>query len=80
MVGMREQRVTADDPGDAPCLTEDAAMLLVDDELHGEGAVAHCAREDVRAAFAYLTHPLVGRATAVGTDGLVITVVPPGGS
>ena len=46
----------------APRLTVDAAMLLVDQRLAEEGASAACARTEVEDAFAYLTNPLVGRA------------------
>ena len=71
-IGMREQRESAGVPNDAPTMTEDAAMLLTDDELREEGSTAHCSREDVRAAFAYLTHPLVGRAVAAGAGVVVV--------
>ena len=59
-------------PADAPVLTEDAAMLLVDQELRAQKAQVSCSRQDVRDAFAYLTHPLVRAATTMG-NGLVIT-------
>ncbi len=63
--GWRNQVAAAKtgDPGDAPRLDEDAAMMLVDEELLGrEGSVQPCARVDVRAAFAHLTDPLVSAA------------------
>jgi hypothetical protein len=57
----------------APLLTEDSAMMLVDSWLQQNGATTGCAREDVRAAFAYLTNPLVGRAVGVsGRDDAII--------
>jgi hypothetical protein len=71
-IGWNEQRGTAGDPGDAPAIDEDAAMLLTDDRLCGAGSLAHCTREDVRAAFDYLTHPLTARAVRVDGGGVVI--------
>ena len=53
----------AGSPADSPLLTEDAAMLLVDQELAGQGAHVNCTREEVRLAFEWLTNPLVGSAT-----------------
>lgn len=53
-------------PQNAPRLTVDAAMLLVDQRLASEGSAASCARDEVEAAFAYLTNPRVG--TAVWVD------------
>lgn len=47
---------------DAPRLTVDAAMLLVDQRLADEGSQATCSRAEVSAAFAHLTNPLVGMA------------------
>jgi hypothetical protein len=53
----------ADTPADAPLVTEDAAMLLVDQELAAQGSHVNCAREEVRLAFEWLTNPMVGIAT-----------------
>jgi hypothetical protein len=63
--GWREQVIAArtGDPADAPALTEDAAMMLVDQVVVGEeGSQRPCTRVEVRAAFAYLTSPMVARA------------------
>jgi len=49
--------------GDAPRLTVDAAMLLVDQALRAAGSTQACRREEVEAAFTHLTDPLVGSAT-----------------
>jgi type III secretion system FlhB-like substrate exporter len=49
-------------PADAPLLTVDAAMLLVDQELAAQGAHVNCTREEVRLAFEWLTNPLNGTA------------------
>jgi len=47
-------------PSDAPILTEDAAMLVVDQKLAARGCHVNCTREEVRLAFAWLTDPTVG--------------------
>ena len=57
--GWNAQRGTAGAPADAPHLTEDAAMLLVDTALRAANAAVVCERADVREAFAYLSSPLV---------------------
>ncbi|HET6895470.1 MAG TPA: hypothetical protein VFH72_08855 [Candidatus Baltobacteraceae bacterium] len=49
-------------PQNAPLLTIDAAMMLVDQRLADEGSDASCTREEVQLAFEYLTSPLVGAA------------------
>ncbi len=49
-------------PANAPLLTLDAAMLLVDAALRAAGSVQACTREEVQAAFSHLTDPLVGQA------------------
>ncbi len=63
-MGSREGRSAADSaaPEDAPTITEDAAMLLVDEHLQQAGALVACARNDVRAAIAYLISQMVGAA------------------
>ena len=62
----------------APRLTVDAAMLLVDQRLSDEGAHAACTRPEVEAAFAYLTSPLVGTAAWLDDrhDALVVCAAP----
>jgi hypothetical protein len=63
--GWREQVDAArtGDPADAPALTEDAAMVLVDQVVVGEeGSQRPCTRAEVRAAFAYMTSPMVANA------------------
>ncbi len=49
-------------PANAPLLTVDAAMLLVDAALRAAGSVQACTRDQVEAAFSHLTDPLVGHA------------------
>ena len=76
--GWRNQMAAArtGDPTDAPRLDEDAAMMLVDQELLGdEGSQQPCTRADVRAAFTHLTDPLVAAAAWAddAKDAIVIT-------
>ncbi|MBV9263672.1 MAG: hypothetical protein JO324_05060 [Candidatus Eremiobacteraeota bacterium] len=59
------------DPARAPALTEDVAMLLVDDDLRMHGSSAQCDRDEVREALTYLANPLVGAITMSG-DGMVV--------
>jgi hypothetical protein len=63
----------------APRLTVDAAMLLVDQRLADEGSQAVCTRADVNAAFAHLTNPLVSVAAWAGDDREAIVLVKPRG-
>jgi hypothetical protein len=64
------EQVTAaktSDPQDAPILTEDAAMMLVDQALLEEGGSQQpLTRDQIRAAFLHLTDPIVGK--AIRTD------------
>ncbi len=59
---------------DAPVLTEDAAMLLVDQELLAQGCRVACTREQVRAAFEWLTNPLTGIAVWTPDRGGIVIV------
>jgi hypothetical protein len=65
---------------DAPAITEDTAMALVDEALTEHGSNAVCGRDEVRAAFAHLTSPLVGHARWESQPGgaIVIIALPPG--
>lgn len=58
-------------PTTAPRLTIDAAMLLVDASLRAAGSTQACTRDEVRAAFAYLTSPAIG-AAMLHDDAIVI--------
>jgi len=71
--GWNAQRIAAEEggPQNAPRLTVDAAMELVDAALHAAGSTQACTRNDVEAAFTWLAGPAVGRAVRDG-DGLVI--------
>lgn len=75
--GWDAQLGAAGDKANAPRLTEDAAMLLVDTRLRATGAHVECSRDDVRAAFAYLTSPLVAKAIWLSTDTTAIVITTP---
>jgi hypothetical protein len=78
-VGAREQQLALTaKPADAARLTVDAAMLCVDDALAAAGSDARCERADVEAAFAWMTHPLVGSAVwaDASRDAIVIVALP----
>jgi hypothetical protein len=62
---------------DAPIITEDAAMLLVDEALANRGSTAVTTRVEIQAAFAYLTSPLVRLARWLDTPNGAIVVVHP---
>ncbi|MBC5825853.1 MAG: restriction endonuclease [Candidatus Eremiobacteraeota bacterium] len=81
-LGWRAQQHTPSDATDAPLLTEDAAMMLVDGFLSAAGAPVSCARSDVQAAFAYVTSPLVAQAVWTSGDhqSIVISAPPAGRS
>jgi hypothetical protein len=59
---------------EAPRLTEDVAMVLVDQDLAAQGSAAACSREDVRAAFDYLAGPLI---RSIARDGDAVVVIAP---
>lgn len=64
----------ANSPATAPLLTEDAAMLVFDQALAAQGAHVNCSRDEVRAAFEWLTNPLVGAAVwSLDKTALVLT-------
>jgi hypothetical protein len=62
--GLRQQRLdhALGDGSQAPHFTVDVAMSVVDTFLGASGTTAACARDDVQAAFEWLTSPYVGRA------------------
>jgi hypothetical protein len=61
-------------PEQAPLLNEDAGMLLVDEYLRSRGSHTPCTRDEVREAFAYLTHPRVGLAVWSGASRVTIVI------
>jgi bifunctional non-homologous end joining protein LigD len=64
-------------PADSPLLTEDAGMMLVDEYLRTHGSHTPCSRAEIQAAFAYLTHPRVGRATWTDASHTAIVILLP---
>lgn len=66
----------ANTPADAPALTQDAAMLLVDQELAAQGSHVNCEREEVRLAFEWLTNPLNGAAVWNAEKSAIVIVAP----
>jgi restriction endonuclease len=62
---------------EAPAISEDVAMALVDEALDTRGSKAVCTREEVRAAFAHLTSPLVRTARWLDEPGGAIVVIHP---
>ncbi|MBV8198044.1 MAG: hypothetical protein JO263_07910, partial [Candidatus Eremiobacteraeota bacterium] len=70
--GSMVQKTYYKDPARAPVITEDVAMLLVDDDLRMHGSSAECELKEVRAALDYLANPLVGAITR--GDGSVVVL------
>ena len=58
---------------ESPRITEDVAMVLVDEDLAAQGSPATCTRADVQAAIEYLANPLVGLVER-DSDGSVVVV------
>ena len=78
--GWNAQKTAAEEggPANAPLLTEDAAMLLVDAALRNAGSTQACTRGDVRLAFQYLTNPLTGAAVwANDTHAAIVIIAEP---
>jgi len=59
-------------PADAPLLTIDTAMALVDQALAAQGSSQGCTREEVQLAFEYLTNPIIGRATPASSGNVIL--------
>jgi hypothetical protein len=75
--GWQAQRTAAEQggPANAPRLTLDAAMLLVDAALRSAGSAQACTRAEVEAAFAWLTSANVGAAQSDGDQIVVLRAV-----
>lgn len=64
-------------PANAPVLTEDAAILLVDQELISRGSHVSCTRDELRLAIDWLTSPLINAAVwDAAKNGLVVLSLP----
>lgn len=61
-------------PAEAPRITEDVAMVLVNQDLAAQGSSATCSRDDVRAAIDYLASPLVGLVQRDPADGSIVVL------
>lgn len=74
--GWRAQVTAAEQagPGNAPRLTVDAAMVLVDAALRAVGSAQACTRAEVEAAFAWLTSACAGLAVRDGDEVVVFGV------
>jgi len=75
-IGWEQQRALVG-AKDVPHLTEDAAMLLVDQALHATHSAASVDRPTIRAAIAELTSPLLGAATWIDDRSGVVVVRSP---
>lgn len=62
------------DPREAPKITEDVAMVLVNADLAAEGSAATCSRDDVRSAIEYLANPLVALVERDAADGSIVVL------
>lgn len=65
------------DPGEAPKITEDVAMVLVNSDLAAHDSSATCSREDVRAAIEYLAGPLIHLVERDAADGSIVVLAEP---
>jgi len=63
-------------PADAPLLTVDTAMALVDQALARLGSTQGCTRDEVRSAFQFLENPSTQSAMSLPDQSLVINVAP----
>jgi restriction endonuclease len=75
-IGWEQQRALGDATG-PPHLTEDAAMLLVDQALRETNPAASVDRPTIRAAIAELTSPRIAAATHVDGGAAIVIVRPP---
>ncbi|HEY2475411.1 MAG TPA: hypothetical protein VGI19_11495 [Candidatus Cybelea sp.] len=74
--GWNAQKIAAAQggPQNAPRVTVDAAMLLVDEALRTAGSTQACTKDEVEQAFAWLASPIVG--IAVLEAGALVVVAP----
>ena len=74
--GWSAQKIAAAQGGaqNAPRITVDAAMLLVDQALRNAGSAQACTKDEVEQAFAWLASPIVG--IAVLEDAALVVVAP----
>lgn len=77
-MGLAQQRMarTLGDPASAPRMSVDVALSLIDDRLSAAGSTRGVTREEVAAAFTWLTSPYVARALWVDEQQTAIVVRP----
>ncbi len=77
-IGLAQQRMahTLGDTASLPRLTADVALSLIDDRLTTAGSTHGVTRQEVEAAFTWLTSPYVDRAIWADNDRTVIVVRP----
>ncbi len=73
--GLTTQPAYHGDPPQAPRMTEDGAMVLVDQDLVAQGSSATCRRAEVRAAIDFVTNPLVGLLVKDDADASIVILV-----
>jgi hypothetical protein len=76
-LGRQAQIHAAGDAANAPNLTTDAAMFLVDARLATLGIPLSCSRNDIEAAFGFLTSPLIADAVWVTEQRISIDLIAP---
>jgi hypothetical protein len=76
--GWKAQTIAAQQggPANAPHLTIDAAMLVVDEALRAAGSTIACTRAEVEAAFQHLTNPTTAAATMIEEALVILTPSP----
>lgn len=74
-IGLEQQRTahSLGDPASAPRLTQDVALTLLDDRLSAAGSSCGATRDEIAAAFGWLTSRYVGR--AIWTDATQSAIV-----
>lgn len=77
-IGLAQQKMAHDlgDPASSPLLTRDVALSLIDERLTESGSTNGVTRDEINAAFTWLTSPYVNRAAWTGNDGAAIVVTP----
>jgi hypothetical protein len=77
-IGLAQQRMahSLDDSTSVPRLTTDVALSLIDDRLTAAGSSHGVTREEIAAAFTWLTSPYVGRAVWADESRTAIVIRP----
>ena len=77
-IGLAQQRIahTLADSASVPRLTADVALSLLDDRLSAGGSTRGVTRDEIDAAFTWLTSPYVGRAIWTDENHTAIVIRP----